>query len=97
MPKKKHRNKYLQAIEASIDLHGLTKDEAKSALGGFLMEAKSKKYKKVRVITGKGLHSQNGSGVLKSYVERLLEGSGLKYRDAKIDEGGSGAIDVEIP
>lgn len=96
MMKSKHRNKYLEPIQAEIDLHQMTREEARSALMSFLDEAKAKNYKRVRVITGKGLHSVSGKGVLKKYVEGILEREGIKYRDAKLYEGGSGAIDVEI-
>ncbi len=90
----KHRNKYLTTPQAEIDLHELTKEEAKEALGGFLAEARVKKYKKIRIITGKGLHSESGRGILNEYIKKALDKKGLKYSDAKIYEGGSGAIDV---
>ncbi len=90
----KRRNKYLQIPRAEIDLHGLTKEEAKEALENFLIESKSKKYKKVRVIIGKGLHLESGRGVLNEYMRKVLNKEDLKYSDAKIFEGGSGAINV---
>jgi len=89
-----HQNKYLEKIEAEIDLHGLTKEEAKMALENFLSEAKKNKYKKIRIITGKGLHSQSGQGILNQYIRKAIENKGLKYSDAKLCEGGSGAIDI---
>lgn len=92
----KHHNKYLQPVEAEIDLHQLTREETKSALVDFLEEAKEKKYRRVRIITGKGLHSVDGKGVLKEYVASILEREGLKYRDAKLYEGGEGAIEAEM-
>ncbi|MDP3057531.1 MAG: Smr/MutS family protein [bacterium] len=92
----KHQNKYLEKIQAEIDLHGFTKNEANIALGNFLKDAENKKYKKVRIITGKGLHSESGRGVLSEYIKKALESKGLKYSNAKISEGGDGAIDVEL-
>ena len=92
----KHKNKYLEIPSAQIDLHGLTKEEARIALGDFLTEAERRKYKKIRIITGKGLHSASGRGILNEYIKKILDDKGLKYRDAKINEGGEGAVDVEI-
>lgn len=92
----RHKNKYLEIPQSEIDLHGFTKEEAKIALGDFLSDAESKKYKKVRIITGKGLHSASGQGVLNEYIKKAFFEKGLKYSDAKINEGGSGAIDVEL-
>lgn len=91
-----HKNKYLEIPSAQIDLHGLTKEEASIALGDFLSDAESKKYKKGRIVTGKGLHSASGQGVLNEYIKKALFEKGLKFSDAKINEGGSGAIDVEL-
>jgi len=77
-------------------LHGFTKEEAREALFGFLEKCKNSGYGRIRVVTGKGLHSKNSQGVLKGYIEGLLLKADLKYSDAKICEGGSGAIDVVL-
>ncbi len=89
-------NKYHQPTEAELDLHQMTKDEAKKEVYAFLEEAESLGYKKIRIITGKGLHSENGVGVLNSYIKGILDGSGYEYCNAKYNEGGEGAIDVLI-
>lgn len=94
--KSKHINKYLLSVEATLDLHESNREEAALAVGVFLQQAREKKYKKVRIITGKGLHSTNGRGILKDYVKNILERDGLKYSEAKIFEGGSGTIEVNI-
>jgi DNA-nicking Smr family endonuclease len=95
-PKKIKRNKYLQVSQDEIDLHGFTREEARESLLFFLQSARDRKFKLVRVITGKGLHSENGQSVLSGYIKNLLEREGLKYSDAKLYDGGSGAIDVQI-
>lgn len=95
--KKARHNKYAQIIEAEIDLHGFTKEEAREALFDFLEKCKNSGHGRVRVVTGKGLHSKNSQGVLKGYIESLLLRADLKYSDAKICEGGSGAIDIVLP
>lgn len=90
------RNKYLQAVQDEIDLHGLTRAEARDSLLNFLENAKNNKHNRVRIITGKGLHSENGQGILSGYIRNLLERENLNYSDAKICDGGRGAIDVQI-
>lgn len=94
--KKVRHNKYLQIAQSEIDLHGFTKQEAAEALKNFIKNAYDKKYKRIRIITGKGLHSERGQSVLKGYAKSVLEKEGLKYSDAKICDGGSGAIDVRL-
>lgn len=94
--KKTKHNKYLLFAEAEIDLHGFTKIEARDSLDVFIENARNNKLKLVRIITGKGLHSENGQSILSGYVKSLLEKEGLKYSDAKLYNGGSGAIDVQF-
>ena len=71
-------NKYQPKIDAELDLHGLTQREAEGEVWDFLSEAEEKEYLKVRIITGKGLHSENGEGVLKSLVIGILRQKGLE-------------------
>jgi len=89
-------NKYHQSIEAEIDLHQMTKDEARQEVDAFLEEAEALGYKKIRIITGKGLHSESGLGVLSACIKEILNGRGYKYCNAKYNEGGEGAIDVSL-
>jgi len=89
-------NKYQQSIQEELDLHQMTKDEARREVRAFLDEAEALGYKKIRIITGKGIHSESGVGVLNSYVKELLDNAGYKYCNAKYNEGGEGAIDVSI-
>ena len=96
MQKQKHHNKFLQPIEAEIDLHEYTRAEAGAALREFLDDARARNYKRVRIITGKGIHSEGGKGVLKGYVEKILADEGLIYSDATLYEGGSGPSEVEL-
>ncbi|MCK5084041.1 MAG: Smr/MutS family protein [Candidatus Pacebacteria bacterium] len=94
--KKEKKNKYPQTIQAELDLHGLTKEESREEIFDFLSEANSKGYNKIRIITGKGIHSENNQGVLNRYVRSILIEENLEYCEAKINEGGSGAIDVKL-
>lgn len=77
------------------DLHGLTRPEASGAIDKFLRESAEQNFERVRIITGKGIHSQ-GDGVLKIFVENLLAERGLEHGDSKINDGGAGAIDVKL-
>ena len=94
--KKIKQNKYPQAIQDELDLHELTKEEAKEEVLDFLSEARSKGHDRIRIITGKGIHSENNQGVLNKYVRSILSKENLEYCEAKMNEGGSGAIDVKL-
>ena len=45
-------------VEAQIDLHGLTREEAWIRLGAFISECSSRRLKKVLIVHGKGNHSE---------------------------------------
>ena len=90
----------------SIDLHGYSLDEANKAIENFINKAFSENIKKLVVVTGKGLHSENEKdpyvskqlGILKySIPEFISKNSSLmsminEISDAKIEDGGSGAF-----
>ena len=83
-------NKYEQHAEMELDLHGCTTLESERALNDVLKEAK---YKHIRIIIGKGTHSENGP-VLPIFVRNYLNARGLKHRPAKLKDGGEGALEV---
>jgi len=58
--------------DASIDLHGLTQEEAWDKLDVFFRRSRSKGYEKVLVIHGKGNHSKN-EGVLRDLCRKYIE------------------------
>ena len=91
---KTSKNKYLLPIEAEIDLHGMTRFEAVQEVAHFLKDCISDHNHKVRIITGRGLHSKNNEGVLKNHIENYLIDHGYKFSNAKINEGGEGALIV---
>lgn len=94
--KKIKHNKYPLIAQEELDLHGLFKEEAKTAVCEFLEKARTKKYKRIRIVTGKGWHSSEGRGVLKDLVLKILDEENLSYSEAKINEGGSGAINIDF-
>ena len=81
-------------VQAVIDLHGMTATEAHDALGDFLLDARNRGIRCVRVIHGKGLTSPNREPVLKGKVRRWLAqwDDVLAYCEAPQHAGGSGAV-----
>nr|WP_157703039.1 Smr/MutS family protein [Alkalispirochaeta alkalica] len=59
-------------VERSLDLHGLTREEARLELGRFLAGAQADGVRKVLIIHGKGTHGESG-GVLRRCVQDYLE------------------------
>jgi len=81
-------------IEAQLDLHGLTREEARLALAAF-MDASGESGKRcLRVIHGKGFGSRNREPVLKSRIGGWLlqREDVLAFCQANPAEGGSGAV-----
>jgi len=83
-------------VQGEIDLHGLTRDEARSALGEFLARALLKGWRCVRVVHGKGLRSPGKIGVLKHLSKGWLAQREeiLAFCQARAHEGGGGALRV---
>ncbi|MGD1817018.1 MAG: Smr/MutS family protein [Pleomorphochaeta sp.] len=87
---------YLRSMspEAELDLHGETSDIAALKVSEFLNNSRNRGLKKVSIITGKGLHSENGKPVLKDIVLEEIRCSNI-VREAyhpKAISGGSGVI-----
>jgi len=86
-------------IEARIDLHGLTREAAHTALTRFLREAAERRRRMVLVITGKGRQSEEGEGILRTEVPRWLNEPNLRplvlsFSYAQPRHGGEGALYV---
>ena len=95
--------------DASVDLHGLTRDEAWAALQTFFENARRNGNEKVLIIHGKGNHQhtatfttngdpQRGEGTLRCLTRRFIETCPFAgesgYGAAK--EGGTGATWVIV-
>jgi DNA-nicking Smr family endonuclease len=82
------------AIEARLDLHGMTQDEAHHAISGFIGGSRASGLRCVLVITGRGAV---GGGVLRQAVPRWLDEPGLRRHvlaitPAQPRDGGAGAL-----
>jgi DNA-nicking Smr family endonuclease len=93
-----------EPIDARIDLHGRTQNEAHAALLGFLRAAQRDGAKFVLVITGKGLRGdghRSERGVLKRQVPHWLQlpefrAYVLSFEQAHVGHGGEGALYVRL-
>ena len=84
------------SLQGQIDLHGLTRDEAREAQGGFLDNAGKRGWRSVRVVHGKGHGSPGKQPVLKGKVQRWLAQMKevLAFAQASGPQGGAGALVV---
>lgn len=80
--------------QATLDLHGETIAESEAQIKAFLEDCSAAGLRKISIITGKGLHSEGGVGVLRDLAERVLEESGMvgEKNNAPLRAGGSGAL-----
>ena len=95
------------AIDAALDLHGLTQAEAHQALRGFLRHSQARGARLVIVVTGKGapLDEPGGwpheRGVLRRLAPHWLREPDLRsvvlgFEEAGRAHGGSGALYVRL-
>ncbi len=85
------------AVEARMDLHGLTQEEAHRALSAFVQGSQAAGRRCVLVITGKGLRPDGTVGVLRAAVPHWLNQPDLRERivaftHATPRDGGEGAL-----
>ena len=96
-------------VEARLDLHGMRQREAHAALRKFLKWARSKDYRHVLVITGKGVepdlgrpfYQEDARGVLRAAVPHWLAAPDLaplivSFAEAPRRLGGEGALYVRL-
>lgn len=84
------------AIEAELDLHRMTSEEARLATSTFLKMAHQSGKRCIRIIHGKGLGSPNKLPVLKTKVNHWLKQRDevLAFCSARPADGGTGAVYV---
>jgi DNA-nicking Smr family endonuclease len=84
------------SVQAEIDLHGMTLEEARPALSDFIKYSASQGKYCVRVVHGKGLGSGHRGPVLKNAVNRWLRkwDCVLAFVSTRQVDGGTGAVYV---
>jgi DNA-nicking Smr family endonuclease len=84
------------SVQAEIDLHGMTLEDARPALEDFIRYSASRGRLCVRVVHGKGLGSGERGPVLKNAVNRWLRrwDCVLAFVSTRQVDGGTGAVYV---
>jgi DNA-nicking Smr family endonuclease len=87
------------AFRAHLDLHGMTRDEARDAVDRFVTKSRAEKHRCVLIVHGRGLNSKDNipvlKGLLKSWLERgRIAKSVLAFCTARPHDGGAGAVYV---
>lgn len=92
--KRLRRGEY--AVDAEIDLHGMTSIEARAAMKIFIEQAVSRQMTCVRIVHGKGRRSGPRGPVLKNVVNQWLQRTNavLAFGSPPPVHGGSGAVYV---
>ena len=111
LPNKDNKLKKIKSLKTkSIDLHGYTLEQANKLIEAFIIKSYEKKIHKLIVVTGKGLHSENEKNpyvskdlsILKfsipEYIKNNIElmSKIIEIKDARIEDGGSGAFYIYL-
>ena len=97
-------------IRFRFDLHGFTLDQANKKVKEIILSCIEKKYKEILFITGKGKHSTNDKDIYTSkdlgrlkysvpefiHSDQELSSLIVSIQDAKIKDGGEGAIIIKL-
>ena len=92
----------------TIDLHGFSLENANKTIGEFINKCFKTNVSKITVITGKGLRSNNTNNpyvskdlsILKNSVPEFIKSNFdlmkkiKNIKEAKVEDGGSGAFDI---
>lgn len=83
-------------MQDELDLHGMSREEARQVLGEFLAESLAQDHRCLRIVHGKGLRSPGREPVLKELVRSWLaqRSEVLAYCQARAADGGGGAVTV---
>ena len=94
----RHISRGRRDIEATLDLHGMTQDQAYASLSRFVSFARARKYRVILIITGKGSpqHQNPVRGILRrrflEWVDGPLREHIVSIAQAHQRHGGSGAF-----
>lgn len=89
----------LYSIQGQIDLHGLARDEARTAVEEFIAHMARYRSCCVKIIHGRGINSPNDRAILKENLQRWLRNRRMShhvvaYASAPVADGGVGAVYV---
>lgn len=87
------------AVQGHVDLHGMTREEARRELEAFLSRSRQSGRRCVLVVHGRGLHSKDQVPVLKDALKRWMATARfadhvLAFATARSHDGGAGAVYV---
>ncbi len=87
------------AVQAHVDLHGATRDEARDRVARFIVDSRRAGRRCVLIVHGRGHHSKDQVPVLKQAVRTWLERgqiarSVLAFASARPSDSGVGAVYV---
>jgi DNA-nicking Smr family endonuclease len=87
------------AVQGHVDLHGMTRDEAKAAVDAFLKASRQAGKRCVLLVHGRGIHSKDQVPILKEALKSWLATARfgrhvLAFATARPADGGAGAIYV---
>ncbi len=102
------KNKVIKFSE--IDLHGFTLEQANKEIEKFINESFNHGINKIRIVTGKGLHSNNEKNpyvskdlsILRYSVPEYIKQNNelmkliLEFKEASIEDGGDGAFYIYL-
>ena len=105
-----YNNRVNSQKNLSIDLHGHSLSEANEKIKKVIINSYNSGVKKILVVTGKGLHSQNEKdpyvskdlSILKysvpNFIEKNMELKNLitEMKEASLEDGGSGAFYIYL-
>ena len=95
---------------SEIDLHGFSLDEANKAVERFINKSYDEGINKIRIVTGKGLHSDNEKNpyiskdfsILKYSVPEYIKKNNelmkliIEFKEASSHDGGEGAFYIHL-
>ena len=95
---------------SEIDLHGFTLDEANKIVERFINKSYDEGISKIRIVTGKGLHSDNEKNpyiskdlsILKHSVPEYIKKNNelmkliIEFKEASSHDGGEGAFYIYL-
>jgi len=84
------------SVQADLDLHGFTVDEARTELASFIKKCRERRHLCIRVIHGKGRKRAESAPRLKPAVNQWLQRNKavVAFCSARDTDGGTGAVYV---